>query len=93
MEQEAIRRGQHGVEKPVFQGGKEVGAVREFSDTLLIFMLKSRKPETYRENVKVEHAGQVSHGAVFVTDPGLAEDARELLRRAASASSDKPSDG
>jgi hypothetical protein len=30
-------------------------------------------------------------GAMFVTDPQLAEDARELLRRAASASSNKPS--
>lgn len=32
------------------------------SDVLLIFLLKSRRPDRYRENVKVEHGGQVRHG-------------------------------
>jgi hypothetical protein len=26
---------------------------------LLIFLLKSRRPATYRDNVKVEHGGQI----------------------------------
>lgn len=29
------------------------------SDTLLIFLLKARRPNVYRDNVKVEHFGQV----------------------------------
>jgi hypothetical protein len=29
------------------------------SDVLLIFLLKSRRPTTYRDNVKVEHGGQI----------------------------------
>lgn len=57
MEREAIRRAADGVEKPVYQGGKRVGAVREYSDTLLIFMLKARRPEIYRETTRHEHSG------------------------------------
>jgi hypothetical protein len=49
LEDEAIRRAHEGVLKPVFQGGIKVGTIREFSDTLLIFMLKGKAPETYRE--------------------------------------------
>ena len=49
MEQEAYRRGVLGTEKPVYQGGVKVGTVREFSDVLLIFMLKARNPGKYRE--------------------------------------------
>lgn len=33
----------------------------EYSDTLLIFLLKGLKPDKYRERVKVEHAGEVKH--------------------------------
>lgn len=54
MEREAYRRGVEGVEQPVYQGGAEVGRVRKFSDTLLIFMLKARRPDVYRERVSVE---------------------------------------
>lgn len=33
---------------------------RNMSDTLLIFLLKSHKPETYRENVHHNHSGNIS---------------------------------
>lgn len=59
MEREAFRRGVEGVEKPVFQGGKEVGRIKDYSDTLLIFMLKARRPEKYRERYEV--SGKVAH--------------------------------
>jgi hypothetical protein len=49
LEDEAIRRAHEGVLKPVFQSGVQVGSIREYSDTLLMFMLKGKKPETYRE--------------------------------------------
>ncbi len=58
MEREAYRRGVEGVDEPVFHGGEEVGAVRKFSDTLLIFMLKARKPEKYRETTRHELTGK-----------------------------------
>src|SRR4030095_14184981 len=49
FEAEAGRRAVEGVEKPVYQGGELVGHAREYSDTLLIFILKARKPEKYRD--------------------------------------------
>lgn len=52
LEDEATRRAVNGLEKPVFQGGKLVGRVREYSDTLLIVLLKARAPLKYRENFK-----------------------------------------
>ena len=40
LEDEAKRRALLGVKKPIYQGGKRVGYVQEYSDTLLIFLLK-----------------------------------------------------
>jgi hypothetical protein len=57
LEDEAIRRAFDGVDRPVFQGGREVGRIREYSDTLLIFLLKGRRPAKYREQHKHEHSG------------------------------------
>lgn len=54
LEQEAARRAYHGTLRPVFQKGTCVGHVREYSDTLMIFLLKARRPEVYREGVEDE---------------------------------------
>jgi hypothetical protein len=62
MEEEAHRRAVEGVLKPVFQGGKKVGSVREYSDTLLIFQLKAARPEKYRERTDVRHSGKIDVG-------------------------------
>jgi hypothetical protein len=72
MEREAYRRGVEGVDEPLVSAGKHVMTVRKYSDTLLIFMLKARKPETYRDNVKVEHAGRID-GKHQVEVPDTAE--------------------
>jgi hypothetical protein len=50
LEDEAVRRGREGTVKPVFYKGEECGGVREYSDTLLIFMLKARRPEKFRDS-------------------------------------------
>lgn len=50
-EGEAYRRAVKGVEKPVYQAGHLIGKVQEYSDTLLIFLLKAHKPERYRESL------------------------------------------
>jgi hypothetical protein len=66
MEAEARRRAVEGwVEREEFESvyNEETGElerhpsviVRKYSDTLLMFMLKARKPDTYRE--RVEHTG------------------------------------
>lgn len=49
LEEEAARRAFHGTDKPVYQRGVKVGVIREYSDTLLMFLLKGRKPEVYRD--------------------------------------------
>lgn len=61
LEAEVVRRGFHGVEKPVFYQGDRVddGKIREYSDVLLMFHLKALKPEKYRDNVSVEHRGSL----------------------------------
>jgi hypothetical protein len=40
-----------GVDKPVYQGGVLVGYVREYSDQLLVTLLKAHRPEKFRDNV------------------------------------------
>lgn len=49
LEDELLRRAMEGTDKPVFQRGELVGYIREYSDTSLIFALKARRPEKYRE--------------------------------------------
>ncbi len=48
------------MEKPVgWYKGKPGGTVREYSDILLIFLLKALRPEKYRERVEVR--GSLAH--------------------------------
>jgi hypothetical protein len=47
LEEEAYRRAVEGNLKPVYQGGQKVGEIREFSDSLLMFLLRARKPSVY----------------------------------------------
>lgn len=56
LEAEAQRRAVEGTEKPVTVAGKRE-IVREYSDTLLIFLLKARRPERFRDHHKVEVSG------------------------------------
>lgn len=57
LEDEMMRRAKQGVEKPVYQGGLKVGTVREYSDTLAIFLAKGRRPERYRERTELSGPG------------------------------------
>jgi len=49
LEAELRRRAIEGVDKPVFYGGKECGSVKSYSDTLGMFLLKSRRGEVFAE--------------------------------------------
>lgn len=55
---EAVARGRavNGTDKPVYQGGVQVGTIREYSDTLLIFLLKAHRPERFRDSYDVAKA-------------------------------------
>lgn len=57
LEEEARRRAAVGVLEPVYQAGKRVGAIRRYSDTLMIFLLKAHAPAKYRDNYRIEHTG------------------------------------
>lgn len=57
FEAECRRRALHGILKPIYQGGKRVGTVREFSDRLLEVKLRSRAPDRYRDRVSQEITG------------------------------------
>ncbi|TNE60836.1 MAG: terminase [Alphaproteobacteria bacterium] len=72
LEDEALRRAVKGTEKPVFRGGEVVGHVREFSDTMLMQLLKARKPEKYG-------GGKDAPAAICETE--LEEAKHDLLRK------------
>jgi hypothetical protein len=65
MEREALRRAVEGWDEPVFGsmgqglGSGQVGTVRKYSDTLLIFLLKGARPEKFRERTDVRHSGKI----------------------------------
>ena len=52
IEEEAFRRAVTGVEKPVYRGGEVVGHIADYSDAMLMFLLKSRRPERYGASSK-----------------------------------------
>ena len=49
LEDEALRRAVEGTEQPIYYAGQLVGSTRVYSDRLLMFLLKARRPEKYRE--------------------------------------------
>lgn len=59
LEDEARRRAFEGVKRieGIYYFGKKVGTktIVEYSDTLLIFLLKAHKPELYRERMETKH--------------------------------------
>ena len=55
------------------------------SDLLLIFLIKGIFPERYRDNYRVEHAGQVEHSGKLELGPALAKAAQAMVKMAAAA--------
>lgn len=60
LEEEARRRALKGTIKPIYQQGKRVGQVREYSDTLMVILLKAHRPEKYKDRSSVEQSGEVT---------------------------------
>jgi hypothetical protein len=63
LEAEAWRRAHDGVDEPVFYQGAVVGAIRRYSDSLLMLMLRAARPEKYRD--RVEHTGKAGEPVPF----------------------------
>ena len=57
LEKEAIRRACEGINKPVYYQGQKVDTIKEYSDTLLIFLLKGQKPEKFGDKITQEISG------------------------------------
>src|SRR6185369_10055545 len=49
LEREAWRRATEGTDEPVFYKGEKCGAIKRYSDNLLMFLLRGARPEKYRE--------------------------------------------
>lgn len=79
MEAEADRRAMKGTLEPVFYQGEKCGSVRKFSDGLLMFRLKGKRPHIYRETV--EHSGP--GGRPIQTEDVTFDDAARSKRIAA----------
>ncbi|WHZ16004.1 MAG: hypothetical protein OJF52_002852 [Nitrospira sp.] len=86
VEGEARRRAVEGTLEPVYHGGKAVGAVRRYSDVLLIFLLKALKPEKYRDS----YDGGFSKTPHADREETLTEVHRKLSRLAAQPTAGHP---
>jgi hypothetical protein len=80
LEDEALRRAKDGVAEPRFYEGQVCGTVKKYSDTLLIFLLKARRPWKYADKAQTEHSGTLE---VRWLEPG--EEAPAHPMRAAPA--------
>jgi len=52
LEDEAFRRALEGTEKSIYYQGKAIGSVRDYSDSLLVFMLKARRGDKFKDSIK-----------------------------------------
>ena len=60
LEAEARRRAVEGVEEPVYYRGAVVGHITKYSDGLLMFLLKGKRPDEFRDTA-ITHKGKVGH--------------------------------
>lgn len=72
LEAEAYRRAVTGTDEPVIQRGQEVGKIRRYSDSLLIFLMKGMMPDKYRDKLIADP--KRGSGTVLV----LPENGREI---------------
>ena len=101
LEKEAYRRAHDGCEKPIYHQGAECGRVKEYSDTLLIFLMKGRRPEKYRDRYQQEIVGKDGGPVRIESGPDLSkltvrerEQLLAILARAdAGRDPDEPGEG
>ena len=88
LEAEARRRAINGVLRYKFDKGRPITNPEtgepyyelEYSDTLLIFLLKGARPGRYRERIEIEHSLVRQEAERIAAEHGL--DATELIRQA-----------
>lgn len=72
MEEEVHRRAVRGTLSPVYYKGDVVGQVREYSDTLLMFLVKRHKAE-YRDQSSVDVRAQLKASMEITLEDGRAD--------------------
>ena len=60
LEDEAVRRAHDGVRRAIRYKGKIVGYDTEYSDTLMVTLLKAGLPEKYRERIENKVTGDIT---------------------------------
>lgn len=83
LEREAYRRAAEGWDEEHVNNKGDVYSVRKYDGQLLQFLLRARRPGTYRERSEVHHSGSLGLSVV-----ALAEKAREGRREIAAADGD-----
>ncbi len=91
LEEEARRRAYTGVVTPKTIAGEAVN-VREYSDTLLIFLLKGAKPDKFRERREISGPGGGAVRIKLEFDDLRKLDPVELLRLHSQTLGDTPPD-
>jgi hypothetical protein len=90
LEDEATRRAFAGVRKGIYWQGYRVGYQLEYSDGLMMFLLRGRRPDKYRtETNKVEHSGK-NGGAIEHKFVGTFEELLALYRTTLAEANCKP---
>lgn len=67
LHDEAVRRAHDGVRKPIRYKGKIIGYDTEYSDALLLALLKAGDPEHFRDRSSVEVSGGRDSAPLAVT--------------------------
>lgn len=68
LEAEAWRRATEGTKRPVYQGGKEVGYVMEYSDRLAEMLLKGHRSYRFKDRVETQLASPTGGDAKLIVE-------------------------
>jgi hypothetical protein len=74
LEQAALERSIHGVPRPIFHKGEQVGEYRHFDERLTMFLLRSYRPERYGKALDLLIARREEEGEEGREDPGITLD-------------------
>lgn len=85
LEAEAQRRAMKGTTRPVFHQGEVCGGIQDYSDTLLMFLMKGRDPNRYCDKARAakiaaEYAAKLASADV---NTAIRDEVFELLDRLA----------
>ena len=85
LEDEAHRRAFEGTDKPIVHQGVITDTMKEYSDTLAIFLLKAHAPDRYRERSSIDMTAAVA--SVNVEDQERADKLASLITKVAARAS------